>query len=183
MITASLLTTISANAEKPNFLFILADDLGQNDMQIEGSSFHETPNIDRLAKSGMRFQYGYATCQVCSPSRASIMTGKYPPRNQITDWIGAATGKKWNRNDRVLPAPNANHLSQADTTIAEALRNAGYKTFFAGKWHLGGNGSLPTDHGFEINKGGHHRGSPPGGYFSPYKTRTCRHAYATTAKS
>jgi len=168
-ITLSLLAAATAQAKKTNFLFILADDLGRNDMQIEGSTFYETPNIDRLAAGGMRFNYGYATCQVCSPSRASIMTGKYPPRNGITDWIGAATGTNWKRNDRVLPAPNANHLSAADTTIAEALKAAGYKTFFAGKWHMGGRGSLPTDHGFDINKGGHHRGSPPGGYFSPYK--------------
>jgi arylsulfatase A-like enzyme len=156
-------------AGKPNFVFILADDLGRQDMSIEGSTFHETPHIDRLARGGMRFEHGYATCQVCSPSRASIMTGKYPARHGITDWIGAAVGMQWKRNDRVLPPEYVRALPAEDTTLAEALRAGGYKTFFAGKWHLGGEGSFPEDHGFDINIGGHHRGSPPGGFFSPYK--------------
>ncbi len=159
----------SVRAAPMNVVFFLVDDLGQKDIGIEGSTFYETPNIDKLALSGMRFSHGYATCEVCSPSRASIMLGKFPPRIGITDWIGAATGKRWNRNDRVLPAPNRAALPHDDVTLAEALREAGYKTFFAGKWHLGGEGSFPEDHGFEINRGGHHRGSPPGGFFSPYK--------------
>lgn len=158
-----------AQAKSPNFVFILVDDLGQKDIGIEGSTFYETPNIDKLAKGGMRFTHGYATCQVCSPSRASIMLGKYPARIGITDWIGAATGKRWNRNDRVLPSANKSGLPHDDVSLAEAMKEAGYKTFFAGKWHLGGKGSYPEDHGFDINKGGHSRGSPPGGFFSPYK--------------
>jgi arylsulfatase A-like enzyme len=97
------------------------------------------------------------------------MLGKYPPRIGITDWIGAATGNRWNRNDRILPAANKSSLPHEDISLAEAMKEAGYKTFFAGKWHLGGEGSFPEDHGFDINKGGHHRGSPPGGFFSPYK--------------
>ena len=88
---------------KPNIVFILADDLGIKDLSVEGSTFYQTPHIDALAKSGMRFTNGYSTCQVCSPSRASIMSGQYPARIGITDWIGAATGTKWKRNDRVLP--------------------------------------------------------------------------------
>ncbi|MFT5527290.1 MAG: arylsulfatase A-like enzyme [Pirellulaceae bacterium] len=159
----------SLRAEPMNFVFILVDDLGQKDIGIEGSTFYETPNIDKLATDGMRFTNGYATCEVCSPSRASIMLGKYPPRIGITDWIGAATGNRWNRNDRVLPAANKSALPHEDISLAEAMKEAGYKTFFAGKWHLGGEGSFPEDHGFDINKGGHHRGSPPGGFFSPYK--------------
>jgi len=154
---------------KPNIVFILADDLGIKDLSIEGSSFYETPHIDALARSGMRFTNGYSTCQVCSPSRASIMSGQYPARIGITDWIGAATGKKWNRNDRVLPPEYTHNLPAEATTLAEALKDGGYRTFFAGKWHLGGNESKPEHHGFEVNKGGHHRGTPPGGYFSPYK--------------
>ncbi|OVE80669.1 sulfatase, partial [bacterium M21] len=90
-------------------------------------------------------------------------------RHGITDWTGAKTGLKWKRNDKVLPSVNANHLPHDDYTLAEAMKDGGYKTFFAGKWHLGSKGSYPDDHGFEINKGGHHRGSPPGGFFSPYK--------------
>ena len=154
---------------KPNIVFILADDLGIKDLSIEGSTFYETPHIDALAKSGMRFTNGYSTCQVCSPSRASIMSGQYPARIGITDWIGAATGTKWKRNDRVLPPEYAHNLPAEATTMAEALKEGGYRTFFAGKWHLGGDTSKPEHHGFEINKGGHHRGSPPGGFFSPYK--------------
>lgn len=154
---------------RPNFVFILVDDLGRTDIGVDGSTFYETPNIDSIANSGMRFTDGYATCQVCSPSRASIMTGKYTPRHGITDWIGASTGLKWKRNDRILPPQYTRNLPAADTTIAEAMRAGGYKTFFAGKWHLGTTGSHPEDHGFDINKGGWDVGGPRGGYFSPYK--------------
>ncbi len=163
----ALFAGTSLAQKKPNFVFILADDLGIKDMSVEGSTYHETPNIDTIAKQGMRFINGYSTCQVCSPSRASIMTGKYPARHGVTDWIGAAWGTKWKRNDKVLPPEYVLELPEDDTTLAEALRDGGYATFFAGKWHIGN--TPPEEHGFEINKGGFHRGSPPGGYFSPYK--------------
>ena len=153
---------------RPNVVFILADDLGWRDLSGEGSPYYESPHLDALAASGMRFTQGYAACQVCSPSRASILTGKFPPRHGITDWIGAASGTRWNRNDKLLPADYAHRLADDEITLAEALREAGYRTFFAGKWHLGDKGSFPEDHGFEQNIGGHHRGSPPGGFFSPY---------------
>ena len=168
---ACLLASSAATfaAQPTNFVFILVDDLGQKDIGIEGSTFYETPHIDGLASSGMRFTNGYATCQVCSPSRASIMLGKTPARIGITDWIGAKTGSDWTRNDRLLPASNRESLPHNDTSLAEAMQQAGYKTFFAGKWHLGGAGSYPEDHGFDVNRGGHARGSPPGGFFSPYK--------------
>ena len=159
----------SQTTPPPNILFILADDLGIKDLSIEGSTFHATPHIDAIAKGGMRFTNGYSTCQVCSPSRASIMSGQYPARVGITDWIGAATGTNWKRNDRILPPENANGLPAKITTLAEALKSGGYRTFFTGKWHLGGKGSGPEDHGFEINKGGYSSGSPRGGYFSPYQ--------------
>ncbi|MGE9268216.1 MAG: sulfatase [Verrucomicrobiales bacterium] len=150
-------------------MFILADDLGIKDLSVEGSTYYETPHIDALARSAMRFTNGYSTCQVCSPSRASIMTGTYPARHGITDWIGAASGLKWKRNNKVLPAEYVHQLDPDDTTLAEAFAAHGYQTFFAGKWHLGkGEESLPTKHGFQINKGGYHSGSPRGGYFSPY---------------
>ena len=152
-----------------NFLFILVDDLGCTDLGFEGSTFHETPNIDALAESGMRFDQGYAACRVCSPSRASILLGKATPRHGITDWIGAASGKKWNRDDKVLPAEYVHRLPLEDTTLAEAFAEGGYQTFFAGKWHLGAKGSWPEDHGFMINKGGWNVGSPRGGYFAPWK--------------
>lgn len=156
-------------AEKPNVLLVLVDDMGLHDLSVEGSTFYESPNIDRLARSGMRFTQGYATCRVCSPSRASIQTGKFTARHGVTNWIGARSGMEWKRDDPVLPAEYLHELPSQDIALPEALREAGYRTFFAGKWHLGGEGSLPTDHGFEFNVGGHHRGSPPGGFFSPYK--------------
>lgn len=158
-------------AQKPNFLFVLVDDYGIMDVGVEGSKFYQTPNIDKLANSGMRFTRGYATCQVCSPSRASIMTGKYPARHGITDWIGAQVGAKMakKKKGRVIPPEYLHNLPAEETTLAEALKAGGYATFFAGKWHLGGKGSWPTDHGFDINKGGWDAGSPSGGYFAPWK--------------
>ena len=156
---------------KPNVLFILADDLGYHDLSCMGSKYYESPNIDRIAHEGMTFTHGYAACQVCSPSRAAIMTGKYPARLGITDWIGAKTGETWrqqNRFDKLLPAENNDHLPFEDISLAEAFKAQGYKTFFAGKWHIGSEGSYPEDHGFDINKGGWEKGSPIGGFFSPW---------------
>jgi len=167
LLIASISISLAVTTQR-NFLFILVDDLGCRDLSVEGSTFYETPNIDALANSGMRFTQGYAACRVCSPSRASIMTGKATPRHGITDWIGAKSGYDWNRNDKLLPAEYVHNLPASETTIAEALRAAGYKTFYAGKWHLGDEGSWPEDHGFDINKGGWTVGSPKGGYFSPW---------------
>ena len=169
LLSVPALATAADKPAHPNILFILADDLGWRDLSVEGSTFYESPHIDGIARSGMRFTQGYATCQVCSPSRASIMLGQFPARHGITDWIGAAEGKGWKRNTRLLPAHYVHALPADDVTLAEAFKEAGYRTFFAGKWHLGDTGSFPEDHGFDINVGGHHRGSPPGGYFAPYK--------------
>jgi len=154
--------------ERPNILFVLVDDLGCRDLGVEGSVFHETPNIDALANSGMRFENGYAACQVCSPSRASIMLGQTPPRHGITQWIGDPSGLGWDKGDPVMNVEYTHSLPHEDTTLAEALRDGGYTTFFAGKWHLGAEGSWPEDHGFQINKGGWTPGSPKGGYYSPW---------------
>ena len=157
---------------KPNIVFILADDLGWRDLSNAGSTFYESPHIDRIHREGMSFTRGYATCQVCSPSRASILTGKYPPNHGITTWIGERSGESWRtvkRHDSHLPPAYQRALGAEETTLAEALRQIGYKTFFAGKWHLGGKGSWPTDHGFDINRGGWDVGSPRGGYFAPWK--------------
>jgi arylsulfatase A-like enzyme len=156
----------------PNIVFILADDLGWCDLSSTGSTFYESPNIDRIAREGMAFSQGYATCQVCSPSRASILTGKYTPRHGVTDWIGAESGAKWRRRGRcnkLLPPEYSHRLRAGETTFAEALRSHGYRTFFAGKWHLGSEGAYPEDFGFEINKGGWDVGSPRGGYFAPWE--------------
>lgn len=156
----------------PNVLFILVDDLGLRDLSYTGSNYYETPNIDQLANQGIVFTQGYAASRVCSPSRASIFTGKFTARHGITDWIGAKHGADWrtnNRHDKLLPANYVHNLPKEDVTLAEALKASGYKTFFAGKWHLGNEGSYPEDHGFEINRGGWEKGSPLGGYFSPWQ--------------
>lgn len=169
----SLLVISSSLAQnRPNIVFILADDLGYHDLGYAGSSYYETPNIDALAARSMNFVNGYAASRVCSPSRAAIMTGKAPARLHITDWIGAKTGEDWRstgRENKLLPAEYLHALPAEEETLAEAFQKAGYSTFFAGKWHLGGEGSWPEDHGFEINKGGFHAGSPMGGYFSPFE--------------
>lgn len=166
-------TQLSEQVKKrPNVVFILADDYGYADLSATGSKYYETPNLDRIAKEGVTFTQGYAACRVCSPSRASIMTGMFTARHGITDWIGAKTGEDWrshNRQDKLLPAEYNHSLNLDYVTLPEALKEEGYKTFFAGKWHIGGEGSFPEDHGFDVNKGGHHRGSPPGGYFAPFK--------------
>lgn len=162
----------AAPAKRPNILFILADDLGARDLSNEGSTYYESPNIDRIANRGMKFTRGYATCQVCSPSRASILTGKYPVNTGITTWIGDRCGPEWrktNRHDSHLPPEYGRALRASEVTLAEVLRDAGYQTFFAGKWHLGGKGSWPEDHGFQVNKGGWDSGGPRGGYFAPYQ--------------
>ena len=154
----------------PNIVVFLVDDLGATDLGCFGSTFYETPNVDRLAAGGMRFSAAYSACPVCSPTRASIMTGRYPQRTGITDYInprGANQPANWNRNTLLLPAKYSDHLMLKERTIAEELHDAGYATFFAGKWHLGGDGFLPTDQGFDINKGGLDWGQPKS-YFSPY---------------
>jgi len=142
LLALTFVTSLFAET-KPNIVFILADDLGQMDIgAFNPKTFYETPNIDGLAKRGMKFTQGYAACCVCSPTRGSLMTGKYPPRFGVTNFIpGGRAGK-------LLPAPNAGQLPLAEVTIAESLRDAGYETFFAGKWHLGGAGFMPRDQGF-----------------------------------
>ena len=162
---------------KKNILLIVVDDLGWADVGRYGSSFYETPNIDALAKDGILFTNGYATCPVCSPSRASIQTGLYPTKVNITDWIpgrahyhGAEPENRWLSNEF------ANELALPFETIAETLQKRGYQTFFAGKWHLGETeGFWPENQGYHINKGGFNMGRPDrnkkkgiNGYFSPY---------------
>jgi arylsulfatase A-like enzyme len=157
--------------ETKNVLFILADDYGYNDMSFRNNTFYETPNIDHIAQESTVFNNGYATCQVCSPSRASIMNGKFPARHGITEYIGAPEGEDWRekkRHTKLLPATYNHHLNHEDTTLPEALKEAGYRTFFAGKWHLGDKGSWPEDHGFDVNVAGWDAGGPRGGYYSPY---------------
>ena len=152
---------------RPNVVFILVDDLGWMDLGCQGSTFYRTPNLDRFAASGVRFTDAYAACPVCSPTRAAIMTGKYPTRVNITDWI---PGKKVNNPPLRCPE-DLHNLPLKEVTLAETLRDAGYKTFFAGKWHLGETEKFWPEHqGFDVNKGGWSRGGPygPGKYYVPY---------------
>ena len=153
---------------KPNIVFILVDDLGWKDLACCGSEFYETPNLDRLSGEGMRFTDAYASCPVCSPTRASILTGKYPATVGVTDWIDSGGGTHPARG-RLVDVSYLRELPTSEHTVAEELRRNGYATWHVGKWHLGGDGSLPEDHGFDVNIGGCHVGSPgTGGYFSPW---------------
>ena len=186
MKSIALILALALPAAATNVVFIMADDLGYMDTGFNNpQTFYETPNLDQLAKQGMRFTAGYAACQVCSPTRSSILTGQYPARTRNTDYFGAPNGFDKlppqpmdaksgdygkNANYPVLPAPYLNHLAESHTTLAEAFKAKGYATMHAGKWHLGSKGSSPEDHGFDINIGGTHLGGPYGGkaYFSPY---------------
>jgi len=161
----TLLILSSCESKKKNVVFILVDDLGWTDLGYTGSTFYETPNIDMLSEVSIQFDNAYAAGSVCSPSRAAIMTGKHPARVNITDWIPGDDPKK----RQLLGPADLNELPSQEVTIAEVLKDNGYSTFFSGKWHLGSDGFFPEDQGFETNIGGHHRGSPPGGYYSPYK--------------
>jgi arylsulfatase A len=155
---------------RPNVVIILADDLGWADLGCYGSKYHKTPNLDRLAAEGMRFTDAYAACPVCSPSRAAILTGKYPARLNLTDWLPGRP----DRPDQQLLRPIINQQLPAEqTTLAAVLKKAGYVTGHVGKWHLGGKGSLPQDRGFDVNVAGDAAGSPRS-YFAPYKGRDGR---------
>ncbi len=155
-----------ATDKKPNFVFILVDDLGWIDTGCYGSKFYETPNIDRLAAEGMRFTDAYAACAVCSPTRAAVMTGRYPARLGVTDWIrarfqgGKIPENKKNpteyvggKNKKLLCPPNALWMELEEITIAEALKPAGYTSCHIGKWHLGADDWYPDRQGFDFNVG------------------------------
>ncbi|MFM8415710.1 MAG: sulfatase [Planctomycetota bacterium] len=151
----------------PNVIVILVDDMGWRDLACQGSGFFRTPHIDRLAASGMRFTQGYAACTVCSPSRAAILTGQYPARLHLTDWIAGHERP----HARLLPPDWTKHLPLEATTVAERLKTAGYATASIGKWHLGGREFFPERHGFDENVAGYDRGQPPS-YFAPYRIPT-----------
>jgi arylsulfatase A-like enzyme len=138
-------TAEAAMPTTPHIVFILADDLGWRDLSCYGSPFCETPHIDRLAREGLRFTQAYTAGAVCSPTRSSIMTGKYPVRTGVTDYIPGL--KK--PNEKLLTVPTKTELALEEITIGEALQQRGYQTFYAGKWHLGGKGFEPPQQGFD----------------------------------
>lgn len=151
------------SADQPNVLVILIDDMGWKDTGSYGSTFYETPNIDRLAAEGARFSQFYTAGSVCSPTRASLMSGKYPARVHITDWIGGDdTGK-------LLPAPYEHQLPLSEFTIGEAFQAGGYATGYIGKWHLGDDPYMPVEQGFAWTRAVNHAGQP-GSYFAPFKS-------------
>ncbi len=166
--------SLAAGATRPpNVIVILVDDFGVTDLACYGSRLYETPNVDQLAKDGVRFTEGYSACTVCSPTRAALLTGKNPARLHITDWIAGENHPK-----AKLKIPDwQKFLPFEEVTLAEQLKAAGYATASIGKWHLtpgleqGDEAYYPDKHGFDVNIGGYHRGQPPS-YFSPYHIPT-----------
>jgi len=151
---------------KPNIVFFLVDDLGWRDVGCYGSSFYKTPNIDALAKDGVRFTDAYAACHVCSPTRASILTGKYPARLHLTDWL---SGRKDFTFQKLKNAAIHQELPSEEITLAEALKAHGYSTAIFGKWHLGEEPYGPTSQGFDVQIPKWNKGWPKNGYHFPFE--------------
>jgi arylsulfatase A-like enzyme len=148
---------------RPNVIVFFADDLGARDLGIEGSTFYETPHLDRFAAEGVRFTQGYAANPVCSPTRYALATGRYPTRSGLTNWLTGLRAEKFE------PAPLTREMALSDTTLAEVLRDAGYHTAHVGKWHLGETEEFwPEAQGYAVNIAGNKQGHPPS-YFSPYR--------------
>jgi arylsulfatase A-like enzyme len=169
---------VQKTREKPNIIFLLVDDLGWRDVGFMGSRYYETPNLDKLAAESMIFTNAYAACAVCSPTRASIQTGRYPARLGLTDWIRArfqvqnnelTTPPPYEKNEgRMLKTPsNSRWMDLEEITIAELLKKAGYFTCHIGKWHLGTDDYYPEKQGYDLNIGGSDMGNPVN-YFDPY---------------
>jgi arylsulfatase A len=165
--SALSLLPFAFGAKPLNVVFFLIDDLGWNDVGASGSDYYQTPNIDQLAKGGMRFTNGYAACNVCSPTRAAIMTGKYPARLLLTQWLPSG---RWDaKKNKKQEARYISNLPLEEFTIAEALREGGYKTAFMGKWHLGPLPYyFPEHQGFDLNVAGRDYGAP-GSYWYPFE--------------
>lgn len=167
-LTIFLLLFVSAASasEPPNIILFLIDDLGWKDLGCQGSSYYQTPNIDALARQGARFTNAYSACAVCSPTRAAVLTGKYPARLMLTDWLPSG---RWDPKSKLLSGRFLRALPVEELTLAEALRSHGYRTASIGKWHLGSEPfSLPEHHGFDVNIGGNAHGAP-GDFFYPYQ--------------
>jgi arylsulfatase A len=157
----------AGSPQQLNVVFILVDDLGWTDFGCFGSDLYRTPNIDKLAQDGMRFTAAYSACCVCSPTRAAVLTGKYPARLHVTDWIPGQVPA----NPKLLPPDWTKHLPANEPTIAQAFRAAGYATASIGKWHLGGPDYYPEKFGFDVNVAGTFAAQPRT-YFAPWKIAT-----------
>lgn len=162
----TLFSCSGGEERQPNIVFFLVDDLGWRDLGCYGSDFYETPNIDGFAKQGVRFTQAYTTSHVCSPTRASIMTGKYPARLGLTDWL---PGRKDYPFQRLKNVPTIQHLPFEEVTIAEALKTHGYATGHFGKWHVGADSAGPLAHGFDIQIPDWDWGWPKAGYHAPFQ--------------
>jgi arylsulfatase A len=167
LILASGFSCVAVPAAEPmNIVLFLIDDLGWMDLGCQGSTYYQTPHIDRLASEGVRFTDAYSACAVCSPTRAAVLTGKYPARLMLTDWLPSG---RWNPKAKLREGRFLRGLPVEEYTLAEALREAGYRTASIGKWHLGSEPfSLPEHHGFDVNVAGNAHGAP-GSYFFPYQ--------------
>ncbi|MEC7883421.1 MAG: sulfatase, partial [Verrucomicrobiota bacterium] len=187
LLVLTLLTPSTHASPQTNIILILVDDLGWMDLSGQGSSYYETPNLDRLAAQGMRFTNAYAASAVCSPTRAAVQTGRYPARLGVTDWIrsrfqgGAIPADKENpagftggRRNFLVPK-NALWMESEEITIAELLKPAGYISCHIGKWHLGADDWYPQKQGYDFNFGGCDYGQPPS-YFDPYNNSKHKHA-------
>lgn len=166
-LSAVLSTTHHVRAETTNVVLIMADDLGWTDLACCGSDFYQSPHIDRLARDGVRFTSFYSACTVCSPTRAALLTGKYPARLHVTDWIPGLPPK----NPKLIVPNFTKHLPKEETTLAEVLHDAGYASASIGKWHLGGPDYYPEHHGFNLNVAGT-EAPDPRNYFAPYAMKT-----------
>jgi len=174
LLTAAVFTSCNTSSaksnqeigSKPNIIIITADDLGWADLACYGSDLHETPNLDRLARQGMKFTSAYAAASVCTPTRASLLTGKYPARLHMTIWREWAINQQFDQ--QLLPPNNRENLPQEEETIAEVLKKTGYLTANVGKWHVGDAANYPEVHGFDINRGSTLWGCPST-FFYPYR--------------
>ena len=193
-ITLFVLIKCAFAVQSPNLILINVDDLGWKDLGCYGSDVYETPNIDKLARNGLKFTNAYSACAVCSPTRAAIMTGRYPARLGVTDWIRARFqgGKipkdkknpsRWvgSKNKKVLCPQNALWMELEEVTIAEKLKEDGYATCHIGKWHLGADDWYPEKQGFDENYGGCDYGQPPS-YFDPFKNKRLDGIYGLPGK-
>ena len=151
--------------KKPNVIFFLVDDLGWADLGYEGSPVYSTPHVDSFAKQGVRFTQAYSTCPVCSPSRASILTGEYPARLHLTDWL---PGRKDFPFQKLKNAKTVQHLPSGQPTLPRLLKQNGYRTAIFGKWHLGEEADSTQQQGFDLHVPDWNKGWPNGTYFSPY---------------
>jgi len=157
----------AATPNRPNVVLILADDFGWTDLACYGSKLYETPNVDRLAREGVKFTQAYSACTVCSPSRAALLTGKYPGRLHVTDWIPGLPPE----NPKLLVPDWTKYLPLQEISLARAFKSANYATASIGKWHLGGEEYYPDKHGFDLNLAGTEAAATKS-YFAPYKIAT-----------